>query len=251
MEPCEYQTLFELEPSYWWFRGLRGVLLDTCRKLGLGPAAYILDAGCGTGLNVETLDFEVSCHSYGFDISPAAAEYWSRRRLRRICLASVNAIPFRDESFDAVFGIDVLECDGVVEGQAYKELLRVVRDGGYLIVVVPAYWWLMSREHHRAVQASRRYTRGRLLELLQEAPGRMVRITYLFGTLIGPIAAYRLWQRLVDPGGSERPRSELRPLPHAVNELLARVVDWERRLLSFVDLPFGSSILAVVQKTVA
>jgi len=249
MEIQEYQTLFDFESSYWWFRGLRAVLGDTCHRLHLAPSAHILDAGCGTGKNVEMLAHEVSRNTYGFDISPAAALYWPRRRLRQMCLASVNAIPFRDESFDAALSVDVLECHGVIEHQAYHELWRVVRNGGYIIVVVPAYGWLMSPEHHRAVQASRRYTRRQLLELLQQAPVRLVRMTYLFTSLLLPIGVYRLWRRLDGGDYRERPRSDLRPLPRWVNALLIRVVDWERRVLSVVDLPFGSSILAIVQKT--
>lgn len=249
MEAEEYQTLFDMETSYWWFRALRAVLLETCRHLKLGPSARILDAGCGTGKNIEVLGHELGHHTYGFDISSVAARYWPRRHLRQMCLASVNAIPFRDESFDVVLSVDLLECDGVIEHQAFQELCRVVRNGGYLIVVVPAYRWLMSPEHHRAVRASRRYTRLQLLEILQQAPVRLMRLTYLFTTVFLPIAVYRLWQRLDGRAEVERPRSELQPLPRGVNEMLFRVVDWERRLLSFMDLPLGSSILAVVQKT--
>lgn len=249
MEAHEYRTLYELETSHWWFRGLRAVLVDTCRQLGLSQCARVLDAGCGTGKNVEVIGREMGYQVYGFDTSSVAAQYWPYRQLRRMCIASVNAIPFRDETFDAALGIDVLECDGVDEGTAYRELWRVVRQGGYLIVVVPAYRWLMSPEHHQAVHASRRYTRRRLLKLLQRTPGRLIRVTHLFGSLLPPIAAYRLWRRLAVGSGGECPRSELAPLPPVVNTWLFRVVDWERRLLSSVNLPFGSSILGVVQKT--
>ena len=248
MESHEYQTLFEVETSHWWFRALRRVLLDTCRRLGLDRSSKILDAGCGTGKFVQVLRRDLSPHTSGLDCAPAAAPYWAQRQLPSMCVASVNAMPFLDESFDAVVGIDVLECDGVDEAQASRECWRVLRKGGYLILVVPAYNWLMSPEHHRAVHASRRYTRRRLSQVLARTQMRVVRMSHLFQTVFVPIAGYRLWHRWRGWEANGAPRSELHRMAGPVNELLFHAVDWERRLLPFVDLPFGSSILAVVQK---
>lgn len=246
MDRSEYQTLFELEGSYWWFRGLHGVLLDTCRRLPGWPALRVLDAGCGTGKLAEVLAREAGGGGYAFDMSPAASDYWKLRGLTRVCRASANAIPFHDDSFDAVMAIDVLECDEVSEAQGYRELWRVTRPGGHLILVVPAFRWLMSPDHHLAVGASRRYTRAVLREVLARAPVQLVRVTYLFASVFMPVALYRTWRRLRGPSGVVR--SELRRLPAVVNELLSYLVAGERRVLALTDLPVGSSILAVVQK---
>ena len=251
MEPHEYRTLFEVETSHWWFRALRRVLLDTCRRLGLGRSSKILDVGCGTGKVVQSLRQDLSSHVSGLDCAPAAAPYWAQRQLRSMCVASVNAMPFLDESFDAVVGIDVLECDGVDEAQAPRECWRVLRAGGYLMLVVPAYNWLMSPEHHRAVHASRRYTRRRLHRVLAGTPMRVIRMSHLFQTVFVPIAGYRLLRRWRGWKAGGAPRSELHRMAGPVNEALFRAVDWERRLLPVMDLPFGSSILAVAQKPVA
>ena len=247
----EYQTLFDLEESYWWFRSLRGVLVDTCRQLGLSASSRILDAGCGTGKTAETLAEAVSPSIYGFDLSPLAAGFAHRRRFGGVCRASVNAIPFGDASFDAAICIDVFECDGVDEQQAYRELCRVVRPGGFLLILVPAFRWLMSPEHHRAVGASRRYTRSSLRALLAGAstPMRLRRMTHLFMGTLPPIAAYRLWKRIKpDQRADPSPRSELRTMPGWANQLLFNAVAWERHVPPSVELPVGSSILAVVQK---
>ena len=39
--------------------------------------------------------------------------------------------------------------------EAYEEIVECSSPGGYMILVVPAYDWLMSKEHHRAVRAVR------------------------------------------------------------------------------------------------
>lgn len=248
MRPEEYETLFRLEDSYWWFRALRGVVADTCRRLGLTPSSRVLDAGCGTGGTLQRLGGELGGHWFGFDVSPEASGYWVRRGLTRLSVGSINAIPFRDGSFDAALCLDVLECEGVDETRACGELLRVVRRDGYVLLLVPAYEWLASREHDRAVGACRRYSRERLRGLLEGQPVRVHRLTHLFGSTLPCLAAYRFWRRWRGSDGGVEPRSEVRALAPALDEALFRAVNWERALLSRWELPFGSSILAVIQK---
>jgi SAM-dependent methyltransferase len=248
MEPYEYRTLFDSETSYWWYRGIRAIILDTLERLDLGPSPCILDTGCGTGKNLESIRGKITPYSFGFDISPYAAKYWPQRGLKHMCLASINEVPFRDESFDAVLSIDVLECDEVMENQAYRELWRVTRQEGYIIVVAPAYEWLFDKEHHKAVHASRRYTKDRLKSILEQLPVRIERITYLFPSILPIISGYRLLRRFRNDSVVVPPRSDLRPLPRILNELLYHVVQGERLLLPRFNFPFGSSIMAAVQK---
>jgi len=248
VEPHEYQTLFENEASYWWFRSLHSVLLDTVNDLGLGPDDSILDAGCGTGQNLVNMTRQVTNRAYGFDLAAEAAPFWSRRGLQTVCRASVNDIPFADDTFNAVISVDVLECDAVDETRAYHEMWRVLKKGGHLILLVPAYDWLMTKDHHRAVGASRRYSRSRLQAVLRTRPVTLIRMTHLFGALLPAIAAYRLTLSYFPRHKAGPPTSEIQPLPPVVNETLFRIMGFERRFLRRWDLPFGSSILAVVRK---
>ena len=133
MESHEYQTLFELEPSYWWFRGLHLILLDTLHALGLESHEPVLDAGCGTGQNLVNIGRQVTSGAYGFDVSSEAAFFCKKRGLTNICRASINDIPFAPDTFAAVVSVDVLECDSVLEDQAYGEIWRVLKPGGYMV----------------------------------------------------------------------------------------------------------------------
>lgn len=248
MQPAEYQTLFELEMSYWWYRGLRSTLLSTMKGLGLGPSSRILDAGCGTGGNLLEIQDTLAPDSYGFDVSVDAARFWPQRGCRHTCLASMNAVPFRAESFDGVICVDVLECEGVHEDQAYTDLCRVVRPGGFLLFVVPAYDWLYNATHHQAVGACRRYTKTGLAAFLGRAPVELVRVTYLFAGMLPLIAMHRLLQRVFRRGSNVYPRSDLRVLPRPVNAVLSWFVALERLLVLKTGAPFGSSLLAIVRK---
>jgi SAM-dependent methyltransferase len=251
VEAHEYQTLFEFESFYWWYKGLHQILLDTVRSLNLPPDAPVLDAGCGTGQNLVNIAQHVTTAAYGFDYSPHAAAFWSKRGLDGACVASINEIPFPDRSFQAVVSVDVLECEAVDETLAYTEMWRVLRPGGYLVIVVPAYDWLMNPEHHKAVAAVRRYSHSRLESLLTRRPMDVLRITHLFGSVFPAVASYRLADRLFSSKSEHTPRSDLRRLPAAVNGVLIRVVDLERRILRHCDVPFGSSLMAVARKVVA
>jgi SAM-dependent methyltransferase len=250
MESREYQTLFEFENFYWWYRGLHGVMLDVLKRHGVNGSSRVLDAGCGTGLNMANISTSLSRSTFGLDVAPDAVPYWRRRGLEQVCLGSVNDLPFPDATFDAVICIDVLESDAVIEERAYGEIWRVVAKEGLMVIVVPSYPWLLTKEHHRAVHASRRYTRKSLLSLLETRPIRLVRVSHMFALLFPAIASYRLAMRLFSSGANDSPRSELRRLPSLVNEALYRVMSWERSLLRRTDLPFGSSLFAVARKTV-
>ncbi|MEW6137429.1 MAG: class I SAM-dependent methyltransferase [Thermodesulfobacteriota bacterium] len=248
MEPHEYETLFQFESTYWWYRGLHAILLDILQSLGCGSSALLLDAGCGTGKHLANVRDLVTGHSSGFDLAAEAIPFWKRRSLDTVCRGSANEIPFKSETFDFLTCVDLLECSSVNEQRAYQEMLRVLKKGGYLLLVVPAYDWLMNEEHHKAVHASRRYTRGRMRALLEQGEVEILRMTHLFSTVLPLVAAHRLVLDRVRRRRAGVPTSDLRPINPVLNNLLVRIMTAERRLLRSFNLPFGSSILSVAQK---
>ncbi len=246
MESAEYQTLYTLETDYWWFRNLHDILLDTLRA-HLAPGAAVLDAGCGTGGFVRRLQTAGYAAS-GFDIAPQAAHFWPRRGLAA-SLASINEIPYAKGHFAGALSVDILEVDGVDDRRAYAELVRVTRPGGLVIVVIPAYDWMMTEGHHRAVHAVRRYNKRRARALLAGQPVRLLRLTHAFAFLFPVIGGVRAWHRLNERWRAAVPvESELQALPRPVNSALYHLTNAERHLLRRVDMPFGSSLVMVARK---
>ena len=92
----------------------------------------ILDAGCGIGL-LGRLYPEAGL--YGIDASfPLLKQATSGYRLRVEC--SAERLPFPDESFDAVLGLNMLH--HVVDPvRAMAEFARVLKPGGILVTVDP------------------------------------------------------------------------------------------------------------------
>jgi len=96
--------------------------------------APILDAGCGTGLNLRHLP----PGSVGLDINPRNLEIL-RERLPNHTLVEgdVEALPFEDGSFGTVLCTEVLE-HIPDPAAALAEYRRVLKPGGVLIGSVPA-----------------------------------------------------------------------------------------------------------------
>ncbi len=249
MLASEYPRFFEFETRLWWFRGLHSVLGDIARGFDLGPSARVLDAGCGTGGLVARLKALTAARVYGFDINAAAAPFWARRDFRTGLRASAEAMPMADETFDAVFCINVFECHEVEPLKAYHEMWRVTKPGGHIVVSAPGHHWLASDEHDEAVNGSRRFTRGEFAAIFHTRPVVIERNTHLFAPFLPIVAAWRLAvglrRRLLGP---KKGKTDLSPLPAWINGPLYGVTQVERAILRHVDLPFGSSVLCVLRK---
>jgi SAM-dependent methyltransferase len=243
MNPAEYAAMFAVEDRHWWYVGVRR---EVERWLGhIRPAdgrkLRILDAGCGTGgllANLRTPGWRV-----GVEISAHGIGFARTRSLTALAQASVSALPFGDESFDAVVSIDVLCHAGVEERQAVEEASRVLRPGGLLLVQVPAFEWLYG-EHDAAVWTKRRYRRAEIAALLAGA-GLTARRSAYRNALLFPAAAIA---RIAKRGRrySDEARSDVRPVPAPVNRFLSSVLALERRLR--VAFPFGLSVFCVGEK---
>lgn len=98
------------------------------------PDAPILDAGCGTGLNLRHLPEG----SVGIDINPRNIALL-RQRLpnHTVVEGDVEALPFADASFGTVLCTEVIE-HIPDPSAALAEYRRVLQPGGVLIGSVPA-----------------------------------------------------------------------------------------------------------------
>ena len=143
MQAEDYEYLYTLEESFWWFAGMReltGELLSIHCPPGHDRA--ILDAGCGAGLNLTWLGrYSGGREVAGVDLIPDALKFCRARGHERLALASVTALPFADESFDLVTSFDVLvQLPGTgADELAAREMCRVLRPGGVAFVRVAAY----------------------------------------------------------------------------------------------------------------
>jgi SAM-dependent methyltransferase len=237
--------MFEVEDGLWWYRGLRLFLHDAVRRAGLPGRPLVLDAGCGSGATSASLT-RTGARLASCDMSEEALRFARLRGVKPLVGADVNALPFRTGVFDAAVCADVFECVEVDEARAARELVRVVRPGGRLIVAVAAYQFLLS-EHDAAVHSVRRYTKARARAAFALPGTRLVRAAYLFAPFFPAVLAYRLARRL-RRSARGAPTSDLFMPPRAVNAALLAVVAAERALARVVPMPFGTTLLLELQR---
>ena len=130
--------------SYWFARiydplvepvltGLRENLTETLVEIEI---RNILDVGCGTGSQLRRLA-ATGIHCTGVDRSDGMLRV-ARKKSSGIdyIQADATALPFRDQHFDAVLISLALHEKSPEEGHLIlKEMLRVLKSDGYLIIV--------------------------------------------------------------------------------------------------------------------
>lgn len=152
----------------------------------------VLDAGCGRGFYINSLHFFPFIKEiYGCDINEnylkIAKKKAADQRIR-ITRASLYALPYPDGYFDCVICSEVLE-HLKNDRRALKELKRVLRPKGLLLITVPNknfpfFWdpfnWFLMKIFHKHVNKNvwwlagiwadheRLYSKKEIIDLLQK-----------------------------------------------------------------------------------
>jgi SAM-dependent methyltransferase len=238
------------ESEHFWFRGFRRFVRPAVARAVAGaPHARLLDCGCGTGVNLPLLaEFG---EASGFDLTWQGLAFARSRGERRIARASIGAIPFRSETFDAVTSFDVFQClPDPVEHDAIREMRRVLKPGGGLVLNLAAFEILRGR-HSVLAEEVRRYTRASARRLVEDAGFRVERITCTMATLFPILLAVRGTQRLMSGGAAQLASGDAEiTVPAApINAAMTAALTAEAALVQAVDLPFGSSILVLARRS--
>lgn len=242
MDPDAYLEMADNEEHHWWFSARRMILADIVAGFRLPPSARILEIGSGTGGNLEMLaGFGVVS---ALEMDETARSIASERTgglfdIRAGCCPSDT--PFVGEEFDLICLLDVLEhIDEDIATLIAAH--RLLAEGGRVLITVPAHRWLWS-DHDIHLHHKRRYSAAELRQKVTAAGLEPVRLTY-FNTILFPLAAVL---RLKDRWFGSSSASGARMPPAPVNRLLRGLFALERFLLGWTDLPFGVSLLCVVQ----
>jgi SAM-dependent methyltransferase len=241
VEVEEYARIAAVEDDHWWYRNTRALARDLLHPW-LHRTERILDAGCGPGGNGAWLSEHGTV--VGVDLSPDALAFVRTRRTDTVPVrASVDALPFDDESYDAVVGVTILYAVPD-DAPALHELARVTRPGGALLLVEPAFE-MLGRAHDATVHGRRRYRREALAQLATGAGLTVERCTYAYSFLAPPAAMLgvldRLRRRRDEPAGSDVDKRTL-------DRAFAPLAERERRWLAHHDVPVGTSVVLLATR---
>jgi ubiquinone/menaquinone biosynthesis C-methylase UbiE len=232
------------ERQHFWFRGFRRFMAPLLAEAVRGRSApAILDCGCGTGHNLVML--RQFGRAVGIDLTWTGLAYAHTRGERAVAQASAARLPFPDSRFDVVTSFDVIYAlDDETETLALREMWRVLRPGGFLVLNVAAMD-LLKGNHSVLAQEVRRYSRATLGERLTRAGFAVRRMSYTNAAILPLVAAVRLFQRA---SGHEESQQEISIPPAPVNAALTAALAVEAALIRVVDMPFGSSLMALARR---
>ncbi len=242
MDIAEYKNIYENEGRHFFYTSTHFLVTELVKRYSKGTALRILDAGCGTGgLMVKLAKYGSVT---GVDANAEAIKFARKRKLE-VTKASIEKLPFGDNTFDLVTSIDVIYHRQVSDDvRALKEFRRVLKGGGVLILRVPANKFLFSA-HDRLVHTARRYTKAELTEKISKAGLTIKMISFAHA----PIFLVSLLKVLMEKITRKQDNSAVGSVNPGVNWFLTSLLKFEAKIISRgVTMPFGQGLVAVATK---
>ena len=242
MKDEEISLLSELEVTNWWNYGRQKILHSVLSNIHQKSSLKIFDVGCGPG--GTTLSFLKFGDVFGTDFSTFALKKAKEKGLQNVFRSTLSDIPIKNQSFDVITALDVIEHvehDLIV----LHELKRILTSNGYLIITVPAFQFLWS-EHDVALLHFRRYNKHTLSKVLDSSGFEIIKMSYFVSFLFPFVAIYRLLSKIKIT--SKKPKANEGKFPKPINDFFKKIMEFENKLLTKFNLPFGISLLCVVKK---
>jgi len=250
MQPNDYADLHALEDELWWFAGMREITAALLDPICLGNGnKVVLDAGCGAGGNLNWLRrYATPDRVFGVDFNSDALRFCRALEHALVSQASVVSLPFRAGIFDLVTSFDVLgQLSHQDDEKALREMHRVLKARGVIMVRAAAYQWLHSG-HDIALHTQQRYELELLSRKVEAAGFRVLRATYANSLLLPAAILRRLVLKrigLVDQGSDVK-----RPPVEVLNQVFKTMLRGEAWWLRSpgARLRFGLSAICVGEK---
>ncbi len=241
------------EDAHWWFasrtRALNAVMQPILPKKS---DFRLLDVGCGAGNMIHHLSEYGQVK--GLEIDPRPVKKARERGYDVDEFDVTKPMPFEEGTFDAITALDVIEHNDD-DMAILRDSHRVLKPGGHIIITVPAFMFLWS--HNDEINAHyRRYTAKELRQKLEQTGFKVRRVSYN-NFFVFPLAAGIILMRR---GADSEPelashhldedeyQVEMEPASPPVNAVLTTVGQVEAGLIRFVNLPVGTSLIAVGEK---
>jgi 2-polyprenyl-3-methyl-5-hydroxy-6-metoxy-1,4-benzoquinol methylase len=248
MRDQEFDSIYKLEETYWWYRNLHDLVIKALRVKRISEDSRIVDAGCGTGGLLKRLSNEGFYHTEGFDISEYAIHKTRQRGLK----AQVNSI----HNLKAIYNketIDVLICNDMfyfIPEKEQSEVMRsiewVLKPDGLLLMNLPAMKMFRGM-HDLEVGINKRFEK-KDIQRLTEGNDMFIRKVILWPLMISPAMLLMRWsqRRRIKKNPGIMSVSDLKPLHPLMNGLFYQITKFENYLLPVK--PIGSSIFLILQK---
>ena len=254
-----FNLLLQMQREHFWYRGRHQLLLNVLkaevgRGFGAAPALQAIDMGGGCGGWLAYLHARAPGMFQQLALGdsslraltlagPVVGGFAARYQIDLLDLAW-------SEAWDVVFLLDVLE--HVPDHRAaLRQIRQSLRPGGLLFVTTPALkaFWTHNDElvHHQ-----RRYSAQDFKDLSGEVGLRLLRADYFMFLLSPALLLSRLLFRPAAAATAEQRQAHLartHVIPaRPINAALSAIFGIEARLINRARFPWGTSILAIMQR---
>jgi len=241
MEPSVFIRHNENENTHWWFSARRKILSYIIKKKveKLGSKLRILDYGAGSGTNVHMLSKFGKVFVY--EKNKDAQNYLKKKFTNNENIDILENFD-KEMNFDLIVAADVIE-HVEKDDELLKQLEEQLSEKGKILITVPAYKFLFS-EKDRVLQHYRRYN-FKEIKFLGEKYFKIKKLSYFNFFLFFPISISILYLKLFNIKFIKY--AETTP-NFFLNKILYKIFSFEMFFLSFINFPFGISILLLGEK---
>jgi SAM-dependent methyltransferase len=238
-------ALYAADATSSWSVGMRAASHAVLAGVPV-PHGPLLELGCGGGaFTVELAASQPDATVIGLDLRASALAF-ARSRAAQLAWMQGNLLhlPFAPASFALITALDVVDQTGINASQALATIRALLLPGGVVLLRVSAHAWLYG-PHDVAFGTGRRYSRDEFLTLIRCAGLTPIRVTYGNSLLAPAVVTVRLLQRwgLI-------PFSRELYAGSGPTQLLGVALKQEAAWLCRHNLPWGTSLFVVAQKTV-
>lgn len=237
--PFEFESL-RRETASWWYVARRKLFREAVEQaLRNKREARVLDFGCAADLapaevpNLRVLNAHPSLPVLAFQ---------QMHGLQNLICTGPEELGFASNSFEAIVAGDILQTvpDDL---STLREMRRVLKDGAMLCLTVPAYPLLWG-EKDEARGHCRRYTATELRRKLNNAGFEVTRVSYLVASGFLPAMIERLGKNIFSKSIDRQEQT----LPSTGSAAMVLLLDVERRLIRYINLPFGTRVVCWARK---
>lgn len=244
-----YKEYFKLEREHWYFRARNKIIMSHIRGLVSDERKIkILNVGVGTGHTSELLQEFGEVISIEYDEN--CCQFVSETLDIQIENGSVLNLNYSSNEFDLVCAFDVIEHVGE-DTLGVKELKRVCKKEGVVVITVPAYMFLWSR-HDEINHHYRRYKKKQLLNLFS-GEGSFIYHSYYNFWLFPPVALFRFLNNILGltKESDKNTGSDFTVMGKDswITRILYRIFHSESYFVTnHIPLPFGVSLMTSWRK---
>ena len=236
MKNVVYKRHIDNFPNHWWFQARKKIIEEIIKK-NFNKKIDILDFGSGSGVNIKMLS------QFGFvniyEPHSDTKKYLKIKYKNKNKFKILNKI--KNQKFDLIILADVLE-HLKNDKKELKKLSKNLNKNGHILITVPAYKFLFSIKD-KILGHYRRYNKNQISNLFKNF--NTIRLTYFNFFLFIPISLIIIFFKILNINFIKKVESS----PNFfVNKILFSIFMIEKKIIQFLDLPFGISLLGLFKR---